>query len=90
MSEQCIHASDALKSLQTNGTGVPDWRPVETAPKDQHLLLCHREKKWIRFGRWFEVQGGAWYYSGTNERSQYAQVRGDEPTHWAPMPELPA
>jgi hypothetical protein len=30
-----------------------------------------------------------WYYSGTNERSQYAQVEGDEPTHWMEMPEIP-
>lgn len=69
------------------------WRPIESAPKDgvgfgPTLILSHAEKRWIRFGRWFP-QGRCWYYSGTNERSQYNQVAGDEPTHWMPMPPLP-
>lgn len=71
------------------------WRPIEEAPRDslrvssETLILGHAEKKWIRFGRWY-VQEKRWYYSGTNERSQYAQVRGDAPTHWIPLPEPPA
>jgi hypothetical protein len=70
-----------------------DWEPIETAPREYKgsgptLILGHCEKKWIRFGKWY-VQESCWYYSGTNERSQYAQVRGDEPTHWMPLPELP-
>jgi hypothetical protein len=71
-----------------------DWQPIETAPRDTYkvagptLILGHREKKWIRFGKWY-VQEGCWYYSGTSERSQYAQVKGDEPTHWMPMPSAP-
>lgn len=70
------------------------WQPIETAPKDTFkvmgpwLLLAHREKKWVRFGRWY-VQERNWYYSGTNERAQYAQVRGDAPTHWMMAPEAP-
>lgn len=71
------------------------WRPIETARKDAlrftsaTMLLAHSEKKWIRFGQ-FYVQEGVWYYSGTNERSQWAQVRGDEPTHWQPLPSAPS
>ncbi len=71
-----------------------EWQPISTAPKDTYgvcgpsLILGHSEKKWIRFGRYY-VQEGCWYYSGTNERSQYAQTRGDEPTHWMPLPEPP-
>lgn len=71
------------------------WRPIETAPRgtlrgsSETLILGHSEKKWIRFGRWY-AQVRCWYYSGTNERSQYAQVRGDDPTHWMPLPEPPA
>lgn len=70
------------------GTG---WQPIETAPRSlgsPHLILCHKEKRWIRFGRYY-VTEKSWYYSGTNERSQWAQTKGDEPTHWQPMPELP-
>lgn len=40
-------------------------------------------------GKWYP-QEGVWYYSGTNERSQWSQVRGDEPTHWMPLPKAPA
>ncbi len=67
------------------------WQPIETYPYDypfNHYLLCHKEKKWIRFGRWYSQQK-EWYYSGTNERSQFAQVEGDAPTHWMEIPELP-
>ncbi len=73
---------------------MADWQPIETMPKNglkvtsHTFLLGHADKKWIRFGKWY-VQEGCWYYSGTNERSQWAQVRGDEPTHWQPLPEPP-
>jgi hypothetical protein len=67
------------------------WQPIETYPYDKigkHYLLCHKEKKWIRFGKWYPLQK-EWYYSGTNERCQYAQTVGDAPTHWQEIPELP-
>lgn len=73
---------------------APEWQPIATAPRDTFkvcgptLILGHNTKKWIRFGKWY-VQEGKWYYSGTSERSQWAQVSGDEPTHWMPMPEPP-
>ena len=69
---------------------MTDWQPVATAPQTVQLLLCHIEKRWLRFGRTLPHQGGRWYYSGTNERSQWAQTEGDAPTHWAVMPILPA
>jgi hypothetical protein len=54
------------------------------------MVLCgHSEKRWIRMGRYYgELK--RWYYSGTNERSQWAQVEGDAPTHWMPLPAPPA
>ena len=67
------------------------WKPIKDFPYDKwylHFLLCHKENKWIRFGKWFPQQK-EWYYSGTNERSQWAQVKGDEPTHWMDMPDFP-
>lgn len=70
------------------------WQTIETFPTDVKwqmatmVLLCHKEKRWIRFGRYYgELK--KWYYSGTNERSQWAQVEGDAPTHWMPMPSFP-
>lgn len=70
------------------------WQLIETYPKNSlkvcgpWAILGHKEHKWIRFGRWY-VQEGQWYYSGTNERQQWAQNRGEPPTHWMPMPTPP-
>jgi hypothetical protein len=66
------------------------WQPIETFDytSSYQYLLCHKEKKWIRFGKWYPHQK-EWYYSGTNERSQWNQIKGDEPTHWMKIPELP-
>lgn len=55
----------------------------------QHILCGHEEKKWIRMGRYYPEMK-RWYYSGTNERSQWAQVEGDAPTHWQPLPKPPS
>lgn len=71
------------------------WLPIAThkteaikGPYSPHVLCGHDTKKWIRMGR-FDLYLKRWYYSGTNERSQWAQVEGDEPTHWQHMPSFP-
>jgi hypothetical protein len=76
-------------------TQFPDaWQLIETYHsadqfvKVEHVLCGHAEKKWIRFGRYYPEMK-RWYYSGTNERSQWAQVEGDAPTHWQPLPKPP-
>jgi hypothetical protein len=67
------------------------WTPISEKMPPNHIqvICCHKEHKWIRFGRIYPEMGNRWYYSGTNERSQYAQTIGDEPTHWMHMMELP-
>lgn len=71
-----------------------EWRPIETYPKctkwalAYHVLCCHQEKRWFRVGKHYP-ELDRWYYSGTNERSQYAETAGDTPTHWMPIPDLP-
>ncbi len=68
---------------------MSEWQPIETAPKNFAQLICgHNQHKWVRFGR-FEPILKRWYYSGTSERSQWAQIEGDEPTHWMPIPKAP-
>jgi hypothetical protein len=71
------------------------WRPIEThatdaikGPYSPHVLCAHAEKQWQRFGR-YDLTLKRWYYSGTSERSQWAQVEGDAPTHWMPFLDLP-
>lgn len=66
-----------------------EWQPIETAPKDvwarsTHILCAHDQKRWIRLGRYYgELK--RWYYSGTNERTQWSETPGDAPTHWMPL-----
>lgn len=73
---------------------IIDWRPIATFPKGtkwalaSQVLCCHETDRWIRFGRHYG-ELDRWYYSGTNERSQYSETVGGEPTHWAPLPTLP-
>jgi Protein of unknown function (DUF551) len=71
---------------------VTDWRPISTYDKSGlHVgwsILFNESDRWIRFG-WYFPECKAWYYSGTNERAQFSSVRGDDPTHWMPIPEPP-
>ena len=88
MPGMAVDRTDMKRALEAATADA--WQPINTCPKLPHeqYQLSHAEKRWLRYGRWFSGEG-AWYYSGTNERSQWSQVRGDEPTHWQPMPELP-
>jgi hypothetical protein len=72
---------------------MDDWRPISSLPLGKGdltpwAILGHSEKRWIRFGQKMKA-ANRWYYSGTNERCQWAQAIGDEPTHWMPMPTAP-
>ncbi|QIG75047.1 DUF551 domain-containing protein [Rhizobium phage RHph_I3_18] len=72
-----------------------EWQPISTYhaadkfTQVEHILCGHAEGKWIRMGRYYPEMK-RWYYSGTNERSQWAQVEGDAPTHWQPLPKPPS
>ena len=67
---------------------MTEWQLIETCDPYKWMILGHKDKKWVRFGRKWKPMP-YWYYSTTNEHSQYAQVKGDEPTHWMPMMEPP-
>lgn len=81
----CSCARDIAAALKAARGG---WMPIETAPRSAQIICGHSEKYWLRFGRYFG-DVGRWYYSGTSERSQYAETAGDAPTHWLPMPAPP-
>lgn len=89
--EQFIDFSYAMVGLADSNLIGP-WMPIDIAPESDYnelgktCLLCSTKNGWIRFGRKYM---GKWYYSGTNERSQYSMVEGDEPTHWTMIPKLP-
>jgi hypothetical protein len=76
--------------IPEEGSGVSEWQPIETAPKDGRFLVAG--------GKW----KGEWY--GTKDYSGVALVEADSfyianaeyyspcidsPTHWQPLPEPP-
>ena len=62
------------------------WRPIETAPKDQHILVHWREPPFMgqyEIG-WFSGDDGSWFFGFDSQ----IEVMED-PTHWMPLPEPP-
>lgn len=68
------------------------WQPIETAPKDADILLSCPRIGVVR-GRWQDDQYAKRprpYWTNDRERLLgIASVRGDQPTHWMPLPEPP-
>jgi len=71
----------------------PDWQPIETAPKDENILLhgVPESTDEIRFGPeprsysgyWDEIDG-AWCMSGATWVGPFIAA-----THWMPLPSAP-
>lgn len=84
---------EPIESVMAKALAAADaaaWRPIaEYSPSMGQVYCGHSEKKWLRHGRMIPGHGTRWYYSGTNERSQWAQQEGDEPTHFRPLPAPP-
>jgi len=55
------------------------WQPIETAPRDAMLLLCHTEDTAPLIGYW---GWGAW-------RENNGKGTVLRPTHWQPLPAAP-
>lgn len=70
-----------------------DWLPIETAPKDEPVLLFGMTvpgSKMVRFkkpvvfsGYWSDIDG-IWCAHGSHWNGPFF-----EPTHWMPLPEPP-
>ena len=78
-------ARAALSALEGGGMVVgKGWQPIETAPKDQFILLWVKEdgSRWL--AKW---QGGNWY--GVDELGLTRCSSTYEPTHWHPLPRPP-
>lgn len=62
------------------------WRPIETAPKDQEILVF--TKPWGPIVASYSAEYGEWL-----SRMQVpVSIRDEEelPTHWQPLPAAPA
>ncbi len=56
------------------------WRPASECPPGVQVECWSSTGKWLRYGRRYPEFQSRWYYSGTTEMSQYAQIEGDTPT----------
>ena len=67
------------------------WQPIETAPKDQFLLLCGPSgytttPMVVTTGRMCsDYHAGRWIDHANDDLTDW----GFEPTHWMPLPERP-
>lgn len=73
------------------------WLPISTAPQAEHVELLLRESDgsvFVGIGmrlcrgdtEWFATAHGNLVYDGGCEGASLIKV---EPTHWAPLPDLP-
>lgn len=85
-------STDCAASALDDGLGA--WLPIDTAPKDgtKIMMAC----PWLGVcgpGHWNEdkyAKKPRPYWTHWGERIWGAlMIRGDQPTHWQPMPEAP-
>lgn len=77
------------------------WRAIETAPKDERLILYvppgEREANWrtkemvsypfrVGEGLWLD---DAWHWANDSCECCYGPISSGSPTHWMPLPEAP-
>jgi hypothetical protein len=60
---------------------IPQWRPIETAPKDEYILVSGTDEKWKRNPSAFVAK---WCGHTGSWGSTVVDV-----THWMPLPEAP-
>jgi len=75
---------------------VPQWNPIETAPKDKKILLYYPNQLFnginVIIGRWDEdtySKNPTPYWSNDLSRlSGISATKKNQPTHWMPTPEF--
>ncbi len=69
-----------------------EWQPIETAPKNQDVLLFCPLRGIVR-GVWNwdrYAHNPRPYWSNDRERMLGTrETRADQPTHWMPLPKVP-
>ena len=79
-----IYTADQLRQAQREAiaTAVPEWLPIETAPKDVTVLLCGAKRLEMCVGMNHSRDG--WVTDTTS-----GWVSMYPPTHWMPLPPPP-
>lgn len=71
-----LQAKEVLEQHSNNG-----WQPIETAPKDENILLFQTETQGVFEGKFLDVDEGCWWND-----AGFCIV---DPTHWMPFPPPP-
>jgi hypothetical protein len=92
----CWHYAHEFREIRIpthQQTAEPEWKPIETAPKDGSEVLVmymHIETQIVHnafyaLTDWDDIDIGWWSY----DKSEVSRIKLDdwmEPTHWMPLP----
>ena len=93
-----VHAYARAYAAAAVAAAVPQWQPIETAPKDGQdiiVMYMHIETQVVHAAFWMSESDcedtdevGWWSY----EYSEVSRIKLDDwmtPTHWMPLPSPP-
>ncbi len=69
-----------------------DWKPIETAPKDESYVLVKQSdvlEPSIYVACFDPAWGGDGWWLVCDGKNAELPLRGPEPTHWLPLPKPP-
>lgn len=81
--QEACHERDGLLAK------VPEWQPIETAPRDGAWVLLAREFEWSTPGWWAEDNSEGDWYELNNHPSDSWGGPLDGVSHWMPLPTPP-
>lgn len=88
VSEEAVKALHAALALGQPNEAKGAWQTIESAPKDGTAILITRPTEFRSEEGWHVVRwDDDWWqcHDGKND----SPLRGDEPTHWQPLPSPP-
>lgn len=65
-------------------SGVQEWRPIETAPKDGTVVIAWFGSSQSPYAESVSCQNGEWFYSHDGDKPSL------HPSHWLPLPPPPS
>lgn len=65
-----------------------NWKPIETAPKDDTVILLAKAGHDVAAGRWTGDEP-EWKWRTFDGSCELDGWHEDRPTHWAEMPKAP-
>jgi hypothetical protein len=90
--EDCQPQADRIADALRRARAEQGWQLIETAPKDRGFLLAFNDRRKV-YGLvcWWPGGGfngeGCWAW--TDENIAWSRERGNQPTHWMPLPSPP-